>query len=286
MTQAPIKIIRAGNTELILCFLRFLDSKSIEYDVKYLRRFLKHLHTSSGYFDQQDTLRNAFTPSSEQFLDIWKESLKQTELLVLQDSIEVIQAIYPSEQEAFFQSLNLAVLTYRNSFDYERFSSLIIESNLLVVSPFAPIIDAQYTSGNLTFVRPQFKPKRFRSMRFPYLFESTQFNNSLDALAYLKNQLDQEIKQDVMDTMSSVDTIVLSCGCYGAPLATYAYQLGINAYYFGGDLQIYFGIMGGRWRASFEQQAWFEKQKPYWVMEVSEEFIPTNHEQIENSCYW
>jgi hypothetical protein len=280
------KIIRAGNTELVLCFLRFLDSKHIEYDVEYLRRFIKHLYTSSGYFDQHDTLRNAFTVNIEQYLDIWKESLKQCELLALQDSIDVIQAICPSEQEAFFQSLNLTTLTYHNSFDYERFSSLTIESNLFVVSPFAPIIDAQYTSGNLVFVRPQFKPKSFRSMRFPYLFESTEFGNSLEALAYLKKQLELEIKQDAMSPISTIDAIALSCGCYGAPLAAHAHQLGINAYYFGGDLQIYFGIMGGRWRASFEEQAWFEKQKPHWVMEVASEFIPPNSVSIENACYW
>ena len=280
MTQAPIKIIRAGNTELILCFLRFLDSKNIDYDFDYLRRFLKHLYTSSGYFDQLDTVRNAFTPSLEQFLGIWKAGLEESELLVLQDSIDVIQAICPGEQEAFFQSLKLTTITYRNSFDYERFSNLTSESNLFLVSPFAPIMDTQYTSGNLAFVRPQFKPKSLRSMQFPYLFESTQFGNSLEALAYLKNELEQEIKQ------GAVDAIALSCGCYGAPLAAHAHQLGINAYYFGGDLQIYFGIMGGRWRASFEQQDWFEKQKTYWVMEVGSQFIPTNHEQIENSCYW
>jgi hypothetical protein len=280
MTQQPLKIIRAGTSELILCFLRFLDSKNIEYDFEYLRRFIKHLYTSSGYFDQHDALRNAFTVSIEQYLDIWKESLQGSELLVLQDSIDLIQAICPSEQEAFFQSLNLTTLTYRNSFDYGRFSSLSKESNLLVVSPFAPIIDAQYASGNLAFVRPQFKPKSLRSMQFPYLFESTQFGNSLEALAYLKNQLEQETEQEL------IDAVALSCGCYGAPLAAHAHQLGINAYYFGGDLQIYFGIMGGRWRASFEQQAWFEKQKPYWVMEIGSELIPTNHKHIENSCYW
>lgn len=280
MTQ---KMIRAGNTELVLCFLRFLDSKNIEYDFEYLHRFLKHLYTSSGYFDQADNLHNGFTTNIVQFLDLWKESLQESDLLVLQDSVDLIQAICPSEQEAFLQSLNLASISYRNSFDYERFSSLTKDSNLLVVSPFAPIIEQQYESGNLQFVRPQFKPHNLSSMRFPYFFESTQFNNSLEALTILKIQLNQKIEQAAVDT---VDAVALSCGCYGALLADHAYQLGINAYYFGGDLQIYFGIMGGRWRASFENQAWFEKQKPYWVMAVGSEFIPTSHQQIENSCYW
>lgn len=274
------KIIRAGNTELVLCFLRFLDSKNIQYDFEYLRRFLKHLYISSGYFDQQDNLRDGFTSNLEQFLSIWKESLQDCELLVLQDSIDVIQEICPSEQEAFFQSLHLATLTYRNSFDFERFSSITKNSHLLVVSPFAPIIEKQYESGNLQFVRPQFKPQNLSGMRFPYLFESTQFSNSLEALTHLKIQLNQKIEQ------AGIDSVALSCGCYGALLADYAYRLGINAYYFGGDLQIYFGIMGDRWRASFINQAWFEKQKRYWVMEVDSEFIPQNHEQIERSCYW
>ena len=280
MTQLPIKIIRAGNTELLLCFLLFLEKQSIDFDHSNLYRFLKHLYASSGYFDQVGSDLDGFTPALELFLNAWKASLQGSELLVLQDSLTEITHICPELQSAFFDSLILNKLTYRNSFDYDLLSQLTQDRRTLTVSPFAPLMQQQYESGNLQHVRPQFKPSALSTFCFPYLFKNSHYKNSTQALEQLQSAINKQVEQ------SHSQSIVLSCGCYGAPLADYFYRKGLDAFYFGGDLQIYFGIMGNRWRTTFEKQAWFEKQKPYWVMDIPTEFIPSNPESIENACYW
>ena len=280
LSRQPIKIIRAGNTELVLCFLHFLESQRIDFDHSHLHRFLKHLYASSGYFDQSNTDLDGFTTTLESFLNTWKNSLQGSELLVLQDSLNEINQISPEHKKAFFDSLKLDKLTYRNSFDYNLLSTLTQGHRTLVVSPFAPIIQKQYEIGNLKFIRPQFEPSSLKTFRFPYLFQSNFYSNSIQALEQLSVEIDQIVKQ------SNSQSIVLSCGCYGAPLADYFYRQGLDAIYFGGDLQIYFGIMGNRWRSNFQNQPWFEKQKSYWIMEVPPEFIPTNSGSIENACYW
>jgi len=280
MTQQPIKIIRAGNTELVLCFLHFLESQNIDFDHTHFHRFLKHLYTSSGYFDQSSNDLDGFTPTLEYFLNTWKNSLQGSELLILQDSLNEINHISPEYKKAFFDSLKLGKLTYQNSFDYKLLSKLTQGRRTLVVSPFAPIMQDQYETGKLEFIRPQFEPSALNSFRFPYLFQSNFFSNSIQALEQLRVEIGQMVEK------FNCHSIVLSCGCYGAPLADHFYRQGLDAMYFGGDLQIYFGIMGNRWRSTFQNQPWFEKQKPYWVMEVPPEFIPPNSGLIENACYW
>ena len=280
MTRLPIKIIRAGNTELLLCFLLFLEKQNIDVDRSHLRRFLKHLYASSGYFDQDASELEGIAPTLKLFLNTWKASLQGSELLVLQDSLTEIIHICPEQQSVFFDSLRLSKLTYRNSFDYDLLSQLTQDQHTFIASPFAPLIQKQYESGNLQHVRPQFTPSALSTFRFPYLFQNTHYQNSTQALEQLQSDINIQVEQ------SNSQSIVLSCGCYGAPLADYFYHKGIDAFYFGGDLQIYFGIMGNRWRTAFEKQAWFEKQKPYWVMDVPAEFVPPNPNSIENACYW
>ena len=280
MTRLPIKIIRAGNTELLLCFLLFLEKQNIDVDHIHLHRFLKHLYASSGYFDQNASELEGITPTLELFLNSWQASLQYSELIVLQDSLTEITNLCPEQKSAFFDSLRLSKLTYRNSFDYDLLSQLTQDKRTFIVSPFAPLMHKQYEIGNLQHVRPQFKPSALSTFRFPYLFQNTRYQNSTQALEQLQSDINKQVEQ------SNSQSIVLSCGCYGAPLADYFYRKGLDALYFGGDLQIFFGIMGNRWRSTFEKQAWFEKQKPYWVMDVPAEFIPPNSQSIENACYW
>ena len=275
------KIIRAGNTELLLCFFLYLDQLQIEYDPIHLKRFLNHLYLSSGYFDQCDFERyQVMSPNLKQFLSLWQASLRNAELIVLQDSVNNMEQICAAEKDRFLQSLNVSQITYRNSFDFERFTELVKDKRLLIVSPFAKLMQAQYDSGNLQYVRSPFKPASLAIYPFPYLFNDKRSADSLQALSSITAEL------DVLLAQSPAESVVLSCGCYGAPLADHLHRQGLNAYYFGGDLQIYFGIMGGRWKANIEKQAWFLGQKQYWVLELAHEYLPEHPQTIENACYW
>jgi hypothetical protein len=292
------KIIRAGNTELLLCFFRYLARWEVAYPTSDLHPFLNHMYRSSGYYDQADYLRyQVIAPPLEAFLEHWQASLKDSELLVLQDTLNHINAIAPAQKSAFLESLATKQITYRNSFDYDLLTERVRAKHLLIISPFTPLIEQQYRLGNLAHVRPQFAPSSIASYRFPYLFQHrsdlhsdlrsdfrSDFDSELDsnaALLRIQNEIDQ-----VRFHHPQINAAVLSCGCYGAPLAHHLAQQGIDVYYFGGDLQIYFGIMGGRWRQSFAEQAWFAKNQAYWIMQIPAEFIPPQADEIERGCYW
>jgi hypothetical protein len=88
-----------------------------------------------------------------------------------------------------------------------------------------------------------------------------------------------------LDTLTDkFDVALVSAGGYGNLICAEIFNRGKSAIYVGGVLQMYFGILGGRW----------EKERPdivklymneYWSR-PSEEEKPKNHVAIEGSCYW
>lgn len=80
------------------------------------------------------------------------------------------------------------------------------------------------------------------------------------------------------------DVALVSCGGYGNLVCNAIYESGHSAIYVGGVLQMYFGVLGGRWLRErpdvvrlFLNHAW-SRPKP------SER--PQNHGNVEGSCYW
>ena len=79
------------------------------------------------------------------------------------------------------------------------------------------------------------------------------------------------------------DIALLSCGCYGHPLAEYVYSiLNKSAFYIGGRLQLCFGIMGSRWAGRKEV---VKRVNDHWTYPFKSE-TPANYKSIEYGCYW
>lgn len=273
------KIIRAGNTEIVLCFMRYLDSIGVEYDPFKKREFINHAYVSSGYFDQLVKGNPFEIPSPlEHFLDRWKKSLMRSELIVLKDSVYNIRKICAGEENNFYNHLGLSGIQDNHNFGFKDLCILTQGARIMVVSSFADLMKIQHESESLKRIRPHFKPSGVIFYKFPYLFGNKQYDNSLEAVEQLYEDL--EVKSH------GLDAVVMSCGCYGAVLADKFFGRGLNAYYVGGDLQIFFGIMGNRWRSSIESQDDFQKQKEHWILKIANELVPPEANQIEGACYW
>jgi hypothetical protein len=80
------------------------------------------------------------------------------------------------------------------------------------------------------------------------------------------------------------DIALCSCGGYGNPVVGFIHSIGKSAIYVGGVLQMYFGVLGGRWE--HERQDIVELYKNEYWTRPSEEERPKGHETIERSCYW
>ena len=78
------------------------------------------------------------------------------------------------------------------------------------------------------------------------------------------------------------DVALIGCGAYGFPLGSYVKELGKIAVHMGGDLQMFFGIMGNRWE---NNPAAISRMNEYWIRPTQGEIV-NNNEMIENGCYW
>ena len=83
------------------------------------------------------------------------------------------------------------------------------------------------------------------------------------------------------------DIALVSCGGYGNMVCNYIYENHEkSAIYVGGVLQMYFGILGNRWRRErYDIIKLFVDGNPYWSSPKESE-KPKNHVNVEGSCYW
>ena len=82
----------------------------------------------------------------------------------------------------------------------------------------------------------------------------------------------------------------------GVPIADQLHRAGADVFYCGGAMQLFFGIMGERWRLRGRKDMAlhpaddllrsFEVDPELWVDPVPASFVPPQAQQIERGCYW
>lgn len=151
---------------------------------------------------------------------------------------------------------------------------------VLVVHPYADLIEKQYKKRNLLFrnpdVLPEFELKTLKAVQ-SIGGKADGFNNWFEALEWMEKQMD----------LIDYDVALIGCGAYGFCLAAHAKRSGKKAIHMGGVLQLLFGIKGNRWENRnyhpiYDYTSLFNK---YWV-KPDYQLRPENAEQIEGACYW
>jgi hypothetical protein len=272
------KIIRPGNTEIVILYLRYLLSIGHHVDAVVVKGWSDWLYRTSGYFDS-DRVEYSFGPTLSLFLNQYAESLRGCTLILMPISLKALKQISEIHIASFLDSLGVLDVLHSGTFDYEIINNDTRASPVLIISPYSTLMIRQFESGSMRHIRPDFSPSDILGYRFPYLFGGdSKYASSLAAI--------DAIKEELSTFLESVDSVVLSCGCYGAPLSKYCHDRGKNVYYVGGDLQIFFGIMGGRWRPWLENDEHYLATKQFWINEIPSEFIYKEHSKIEKSSYW
>ena len=90
-----------------------------------------------------------------------------------------------------------------------------------------------------------------------------------------------------VDAAGHFDVALLSCGGLGMPLGAYLRSTGRSSIYIGGSLQIWFGIIGNRWRGWQRSNPFLRKvlNNSAWVSPLPSE-RPPGYKAEENSAYW
>ena len=154
------------------------------------------------------------------------------------------------------------------------------KKKILVIHPFAELIEKQYKKRKLLFkderVLPEFNLKTIKAVQ-SVNGECENFSNWFDALKWMQEEMDK----------TDYDIALIGCGAYGFCLAAHAKRSGKKAFHMGGVLQLLFGIKGKRWEdesyhPKYNYTTLFNK---YWV-KPDDIYKPRTGNNIEGGCYW
>lgn len=145
---------------------------------------------------------------------------------------------------------------------------------ILVVSPFASLIEKQYQKRKDLFqnyedILPQFTLKTFTAENTAgENWKYSRFSSWIESLNYMKEEI-QKIDFDIA---------ILGCGAYAFPLGAHCKKIGKKAITTCGATSLYFGIYGQRWLSLPEKNnAWIRP---------GNEYKPKGAEKIGNGAYW
>lgn len=159
--------------------------------------------------------------------------------------------------------------------------------NVLVVHPFAELIETQYKNNRNKIFRNQDILPEFNLIPFVAVQslggESEVFGSWFEALEWMENEIDK----------IDYDIALIGCGAYGFPLAAHIKRSGKKAVHLGGALQLMFGIKGKRWEdPMYGVKEWgipkgyySSMMNEYWVR-AGENLRPKNASEVEGACYW
>lgn len=225
------------------------------------------------------------------FFPVTKENLSQFSQMMLEDAKEVdmlgswrLEEIFLESQLSNAQKVKLVLLEpYHSSRPWSR---ALKGKKVLVVHPFAKLIERQYQKREFLFKNPYVLPE-FELQTIPAVQSlggggNTNYKNWFEALQWMKNEI---VKRDY-------DICLIGCGAYGFPLAAYVKRQGKKAIHLGGALQLLWGIKGKRWEAAdyglkwgLPQDAYLLLFNEYWVRPSQNE-TPASANKVEGGCYW
>lgn len=176
----------------------------------------------------------------------------------------------------------------RRGISIDSLNAISVDKPVIVVSPFAELIEQQHNSGMLKALRPDFSPTSLTAIPFPYCFMGQ--GPHADSFETIARCCDQ-IAQAAANPAAQGATVLLGCGAMGPVIAGRMHQKGHPAANVGGNLQLFFGIMGGRWRERHIRPedkllGSFVTNPELWIDPIPDKFIPDTATFVENKCYW
>lgn len=275
----PKLIGRLGGTEarVLGCYLDIFKGKSLWdpfssiFSVLSFKKRLRQLKEGAGVYPISKPVVKAFLNENLQALkDIdvlgtWGYAFTWVERYALRN--KTIQAV----------SHHL-VAPWVNSFVYSKASSKPWSSSLdgkkvLIIGGFSQSFKSQHERIEKVFPKDIYP--RFHAEFINAPISQGGINDGrtwVDHLERMKNEMES----------IDFDVALISAGAYALPLAYHAKKLGKVGITCGGELQLFFGVIGKRWE---HMEKVTKYQNEYWVR-PSESERPANWREIENGCYW
>lgn len=149
---------------------------------------------------------------------------------------------------------------------------------LLIISPFEETIKHQIPNLDKIYGRDMFPNCTFTYLKPPIT------NGDNPSRPFIEEFNDFAKRIEELASADTFDIALVACGGYGTPILSKIYDMGKSGIYLGGDLQLMFGVYGGRWADDNSAMMRLYKNE-YWVRPSVEE-RPEGFNKIEDGCYW
>ena len=278
----PCMIARFGSTELSAT-ANYLGVNNPNHSVwKYIkgeqpewwwnRNIMKQMQKWSGFFPSTEA-------NLQKFGELMIEDGKEVDMLGSWQRSErmILGRFYSS----ILRCRLLALEPYWASNPWSR---VLEGKKVLVVHPFAPLIEQQYRENRTRLfkdqrVLPDFELHTIQAVQ-SLGGQCERFSTWFEALDWMKEQMDS----------TDYDIALIGCGAYGFPLAAHAKRSGKQAVHLGGALQLLFGIRGRRWdNPDFGMKTlghnYLHLFNEYWIY-PNGKLKPKNASSVESGCYW
>ena len=216
------------------------------------------------------------------YSDMYLEAFKNAEIYFGWD---IYGNVYPSiaKSQDFIKNLdqNKKIIWARalDIFNYIKscpWTWALIGKRILIISPFEDSIQEKISIRKEIYGVDLFPECEIITIKPPQT-QGTEESREFD--------IELKIFTDKLDLIKNdYDIALVSCGGYGNLVCNHIYKSGKSAIYVGGVLQMYFGILGNRWIKEMPDIVRLYLNN-HWSRPKDEE-KPTNHNNIESSCYW
>lgn len=281
----PCMIARYGANEMN-CILNYIGIKSGSHDyLGYIRGkcsgwwwnkgMMQCMKKNAGFFPITDSSLSQF---SEMMIN---DSRDMDILAVFQDTIRGVPFVKPYLKN----DIKLIPLVSFDSFLFNiPWTKCLKGRKVLVVHPYAKLIEQQYLKREYLFSNPDVLPDfEIRTIQAVQSIGGVNhgFKDWFEALEWMKEEMDK----------APYDIVLIGCGAYGFPLAAYAKRSGHKAVHIGGSLQLLFGIKGKRWEDPFmatyynmPPNSYIDiMNNPNWVR--PDQYLTEEIKNVEGGCY-
>ncbi|MUH38099.1 hypothetical protein D9O36_19780 [Zobellia amurskyensis] len=281
--EKPSMIARFGATEMNV-MINYLGVNGEDKDwIKYIRNKSLPWWWEENRMQQMQRWSGFFPPTEtkiQQFCELMQQDIREVDVL----GSWIPEESYYKDEIRNAQKVKLVLLEPYTS--QKPWSRALKGKKVLVVHPFAELIEEQYKKRESLFDNPEVLPE-FELQTLPAVQslggESNGFTDWFDALQWMKDEID---KRDY-------DICLIGAGAYGFPLAAHVKRQGKKAIHIGGALQLLFGIKGNRWEATDYATKWGVPDNLYLDFFKNENWIrptdkqkPANADKVEDACYW
>ncbi len=262
----PFFCCRYGSCELTASFYGLMKEMGVLDAISF--PLMKNLKTNAGVFPEDE--KTYMTFANEYMNSLPKADYNAYLGFALMEEYMIHKFVRKDCAQYAMRALE--------PFQYEKPWTLALKNKrVLIVHPFAELIESQYKRRNEIFPDKEIFPecelrvvKAIQSSGKTYPEGYADWTEALDSL------YQSCMKEDF-------DIALLSCGSYAVPLGARLNESGKQVMVLGGMLQIMFGIKGKRWEESrpdivaMYNDAWIRADGSYVVKDA---------EKIDGAAYW